>query len=215
MTGAYAIPAKAVLLVEGGNDEHVVRHIHRRANSSLDFRITAKGDVDSLIASIPGEAREAGRRALGIAVDADDRPRRRWDAVLRRLRDAGMNDLPTHPDPEGTVIAGTRLAAAPPLPDIGIWLMPDNGSAGELEDFVQRMIPENDPVWPLSQRYIAGIPPGARKFPERKKAKAELYAWLATRREPGPMGRAVAARDLVVDGQLCQRFLAWTERLFR
>ena len=198
--------APKALLVEGNNDRHVVRHIHKKVERACEFDTLAKGNVDSVIAEIPVEIRAPGRRALGIMVDANDNLRRRWTDISRCL-DGERIELPDAPAPDGTVIDGEIR--------VGIWLMPDNGSAGELEDFVQRMIPENDPVWPLSQRYIAGIPPGARKFPERKKAKAELYAWLATRREPGPMGRAVAARDLVVDGQLCQRFLAWTERLFR
>ena len=93
--------------------------------------------------------------------------------------------------------------------------MPDNESNGELEDFVARMIPDGDLVWPRSQCYINGIPEPARKFTDDKAAKAQLYAWLATRREPRLMGWAVRDGDLAVDGELCKKFFAWLMRLFK
>ena len=55
-----------------------------------------------------------------------------------------------------------------------------------------------------SRRYIDRIPPAARKFTDDKAAKAQLYAWLAARRQPRLMGWAIRDRDLNVDGELCQ-----------
>ena len=114
--------------------------------------------------------------------------------------------VPTHPNPDGTIIKGT--------PRVGIWLMPDNESSGELEDFVKQMIPTGDPVWPLSQRYIDGIPQANRKFADRKKLRAQLYAWLATREDPKKMGSAIGAHDLNMDGILCKKFVVWLMALF-
>ena len=92
--------------------------------------------------------------------------------------------------------------------------MPNNESQGELEDFVVQMIPEEDPVWPLSKRYIEGIPEGYRKFSEKKKLRAQLYGWLAARKEPRHMGVAIRAKDLTVDNSLSRTFAAWLTRLF-
>ncbi len=92
--------------------------------------------------------------------------------------------------------------------------MPDNTSTGELEDFVAQMIPEDDAVWPLARQYIQGIPKERRRFTAKKMRKAEVYAWLATRKEPGPMGAAIGKRDLSTDGQLCRKFSQWLGRLF-
>lgn len=92
--------------------------------------------------------------------------------------------------------------------------MPDNESPGELEDFVVGMIPERDPVWPLSQRYIEGIPEAGRKFSEKKKLRAQLYAWLAAREDPRLMGVAIRAHDLEVEGALSRNFIAWLTKLF-
>ena len=82
--------------------------------------------------------------------------------------------------------------------------MPDNRRSGELEDFVQTMIPEGDPICPLSQKYIDDIPSEEREFSEGKELRAKLHAWLATRKEPGRMGSAVGRGDLQVDDVLCQ-----------
>ncbi len=93
--------------------------------------------------------------------------------------------------------------------------MPDNQSMGELEDFVAKMIPNGDPVWPRSRSYIDGIPITDRKFKGKKTLRAKVYAWLAAREDPRRMGQAIYARDLNVNGPLCQKFVDWLTRLFR
>ena len=93
--------------------------------------------------------------------------------------------------------------------------MPDNVRAGELEDFIAAMIPAGDPVWPLAQEYINGIPARHREFRPRKILKAQLHAWLAARAEPRPMGSAIRTGELRVDGPLCQIFADWLVRLFQ
>ena len=92
-------------------------------------------------------------------VDANDNPATRWQAISDRLASVGIQ-TPAAPHPNGTIIE-----AADDMPRIGVWLMPDNQSLGELEDFVAQMIPSGDPVWPLSQDYIDGIPAVHRKSP--------------------------------------------------
>ena len=99
-------------------------------------------------------------------------------------------------------------------PRIGVWIMPDNISDGELENFVAQMVPTGDPVWPRSEGYIASIPESEREFIEKKTTRAIVHAWLATREDPRQMGTAIRAGDLDIDSALCQRFLAWLQRLF-
>ena len=144
-------------------------------------------------------------QAVGILVDANASLTARWEELMGRLEEVGVA-LPRSPDPDGTVVDGE--------PRVGVWLMPDNRSGGELEDFVTHMIPDGDPVWPLSRCYIDGIPAATRKFPTDKAAKAQLYAWLAARRHPRLMGWAVRDGDLAVDGEICRRFVDWLTRLF-
>ena len=197
-----------VLLVEGQDDEHVVRHLCLRSQPMPPFHIENKFNVDTLLDSIKQEIRVPGRKAVGILVDANDRLESRWQAVTDRLEQAGLK-VPHSPELAGTIIDGTTRA-----PRVGIWLMPNNELPGELENFVSEMIPDDDPVWPLAEDYIDGIPENNRKFIEKKIPRAKVHAWLATREEPRQMGAAIRAQDLRVDGTLSTRFANWLRQLF-
>ena len=202
-----------VLLVEGPDDKHVVIHLSERSGLTQNFVIVEKEGINSLLDSIEVEVDIPGRTVLGIMLDANDDLDARWQAVtgrLNRIRQEDhfdLPDLPAQPEPGGTIIEG-RLR-------IGIWLMPDNHSTGELEDFVGSMIPSGDPVWPLSEAYIEGIPPADRKFAPGKIQRAKVHAWLATREEPRRMGLAIKARDLVTDAANTAAFVGWLRTLFQ
>ena len=197
-----------VLLVEGRDDMHVVDHICRRCQPMPTFEIVEKGGLDKLMASIGPELTAPGRQAVGIVVDANDDIEARWAAVKNRLEGAGVTL--GERDSAGTVIRGTS-----PEPDVGVWIMPDNRSAGELEDFIQTMIPKGDPIWPLSEAYIDGIPAEKRLFGSKKALRAQVHAWLAARERPRPMGLAIRAGDLDVEGVGCAGLTTWLRQLFR
>ena len=225
MPGPTSPSLDGVLLVEGPDDKHVVLHLCNRCpsfsveKSSEDehvvrlypsqptsaFSISDKGGIDQLLGAISLEIKTPSRKAIGILVDANNDLNTRWNDVTNRLRKANIQ-APPSPQPTGTIIDGQ--------PRVGIWLMPDNASTGELEDFVMQMIPEGDPVWPRAKRYIEEIPQADRRFPEVKTRRAELYAWLASRENPRQMGSAIGSHDLKVDGHLCKNFLDWLKALF-
>jgi hypothetical protein len=206
MANCAATSEERVLLVEGQDDLHVVYHLRRTDSQMPPFCIRSKGGIDDLLRGIRGEVLTEDRAAVGVLVDANDDLRSRWQAVAYRLRDAGITP-PVDPDPNGTIIDG--------IPRVGIWLMPDNESPGELEDFVARMIPCDDAVWPLSRHYIDGIPATHRRFKQGKILRAEVHAWLAAREEPRRMGSAIGAGDLDVDGEVSQKFVSWLRELFK
>lgn len=202
-------PESHALIVEGQDDLHVITHIwwrHADADIELSASISEKCGIRKLLPSIEGELKAPGRRALGIVVDADDDLSARWDEVAHCLRSENIR-VPDAPDPNGTIIEGN--------PRVGIWLMPDNASRGELEDFIVTMIPSDDLVWPLATNYIDGIPTGHRKFADRKETRAKVHAWLAARKDPRPMGRAIRDKDLEIGGALCRRFIRWLDNLMR
>ena len=200
-----------LLLVEGTDDEHVVGHLWKRVYGSDPlFSIGKREGVDNLLRSIRDEANAPGRKVLGIVVDANDDVCGRWKAVANRLRRAGIV-VPDKLDPGGTVIEGRPHEGAP---RVGIWLMPDNASTGELENFVAKMVPSNDRVWPMSKDYIEEILYADRKFSEGKILRAQIYAWLAAREDPRQMGLAIKAEDLDIDDALCERFTGWLQELF-
>ena len=208
--GASSLPSHQstrVLLVEGRDDKHVVEHLHwKRFKSAPSFDVLDQHGYQPLCDAIGLELKAPDREVVGIIVDANDDLPSRWAAITGRLRRACPDIEIGDPSLEGT-IAGNE-------PRVGLWLWPDNESSGEIEDFVARMIPDDDPIWPLSRRYIEGIPVEQRPFSEGKTARAELHAWLAVRAEPRRMGGAFRTGDLKVDGPLATRFASWLETLF-
>lgn len=196
-----------VLLVEGPDDKHVVRQLCRH-QSVPDFSIKVAGTVETLLSTVGAEMLAPGRESVGVLIDADDDLQDRWDELVERLSEEGIR-IPALPNPVGTIV---HIVDGPP---IGIWVMPDNGSPGELEDFVQKMIPAGDAVWPKSQTYIEQIPVEYRKFRPGKLLRAQLYAWLATREIPGRMGAAIGGGDLNIEIENCKSFIDWLRRLFR
>ena len=208
--GAASLPthqSTRVLLVEGQDDKHVVEHLYRkRFDSAPPFEVLDQDGYQPLCDAIGPELKAPDREVVGIIADANDDLRSRWEAITSRLRRACPDIEIGDPSLEGT-IAGNE-------PRVGLWLWPDNDSSGEVEDFVARMIPGDDPIWPLSRCYIKGIPVERRPFSEAKTARAEIHAWLAVREEPRRMGTAFRTGDLKVDGPLATRFASWLENLF-
>ena len=196
------------MLVEGDDDFNVVYRI--AALSSIpQFHIRQAGGINTLLALIDSQVRIEHRQALGILVDANDDPTARWQAISHRLAPLGIT-LPQTPDPTGTIIPAQN-----DLPRIGVWLWPDNRNPGELEDFIISLIPENDPVWPLSEDYINNIlTRQLNKFTPGKKSRAQVHAWLAVREDPRRMGQAIEYDDLNPNAPPFAAFATWLTRLF-
>ena len=190
--------------MEGQDEKHVIKHLCCCHQLTPTFCILDKEGITNLLPSISLEIKAPERRAVGIVVDANEDLNGRWKAITHRLQKESIQ-APEFPDPSGTIInpSGTII---PSKPRIGIWLMPNNRVAGELEDFVEKMIRNDDPIWPQSQSYIEGIRKADRKFSESKIERAKIHAWLATRENPRKMGSAIHAGDLDPCGRSLPRF---------
>ena len=100
-----ATPSKAserVLLVEGIDDEHVVRHLCKRAGIADRFTLIDKKGIERLLESISGEMKVSGRVALGIIVDANNDIAGRWQAITDQLKRKGIA-IPSNPPARGLV----------------------------------------------------------------------------------------------------------------
>ncbi len=192
-------------MVEGVDDKHVISHICNRYQRIPHFKIADKSNFTELARSIVPEINVSGRLAVGILADANDDPNARWQAIAHQLREANVAVPPNMLD-AGTVVENR--------PRVGVWLMPDNRSPGELENFVSEMIPGGDPVWPMAVEYIEGIRPEDRKFRDGKVLRTKIHAWLAARAEPRKMGSAIHTGDLNADVRSVENFVNWLRLLF-
>ena len=197
--------AASLLLVEGRDDSRVVRSVCDLAGLAHGFDIQSKDGIDNLLRSIVAHLQQPDVRVLGIVADANDDPNGRWQGIRGQLSRAGIV-APENLSVGGTVIEGEVR--------VGVWLMPDNRTPGELEDFVRHMIRADDPIWPRAESYIDDIPAADRRFASTKLTRAKLHAWLAAQERPRPMGLAIRAGVLDPAQPDVEAFVSWIERCF-
>lgn len=205
--------AKKILLVEGTDDEHVLKHIcGNRGISHLDD-VKPHGGVERLLDSVPVrlKASEDGD-IVGVVIDADADVAARWQSLRNRLIRVGYTGVPDSPAPEGTIL---DPPADTLLPRVGIWIMPDNQTKGILEDFLRFLLPPGSPLFDHVATSVATIPAGERRFRELLKPKALIHTWLAWQEEPGkPLGTAITARYLDPGVAEVDVLVSWLNRLF-
>ncbi len=200
---------RRVLWVEGKDDSAVVQSLCRQHRLPRAFVVTERGGITEILKGLPVEVRAPDLECFGIVVDANGDADDRWRAIRELLGSNGYPELPASPGSDGIVVP-----APPNRPRVGVWIMPDNRSPGMVEDFVARLIPADDRLWPRASDAIEAIPPQDRRFPEARRAKALIHTWLSWQEDPGsPMGQAITKGDLDADAPLARRFMDWLRRL--
>ncbi len=199
---------KNVILVEGKDDEHVVKQLFGGYPATLPFQLKEMAGIDKLLETLPVQIDASELERLGVVVDADEQIEARWAQLKTLLSAAGYTTLPATPDQGGTLIKEQGR------PLIGVWIMPDNALPGKLENFLSFLIPPSDALWPKAQRDVDAIPAADMKFQKPDEIKAKLHTWLAWQAEPGkPYGLAIRARFLDAEAPPAQQFMNWLKRL--
>ena len=113
------MPGKRVLLVEGRDDEHVVKSICGRWGLGTIDRIEQQEGKDPLLDVLPVKLQESDLAVLGIIMDADTDLAARWQGLADRLSAAGYESVGSLPDPKGTVFIppGNSLLPKCRIPD--------------------------------------------------------------------------------------------------
>ena len=203
-----------ILLVEGTDDKHVMKHIcGNRGIPHLD-KVEKYGSVEKLIESIKVRLPlliEEGD-IVGIVIDADTEISDRWKSIRNRIISVGYQNVPDQPDPSGTILdppAGTYL------PRLGVWIMPNNQTSGILEDFLRFLVPKPNILFDHVRDSVKTIPEGERRFKPLDEPKAIIHTWLAWQKEPGrPFGTAISACFLDPNVPEVDVLVAWLKRLF-
>jgi hypothetical protein len=202
-----------ILLLEGPDDEHVLKHIcGNRGIPRLD-EVKPHGSVSNLLESFPVrlKASEDGD-IVGVVIDADTDVKARWQSLRDRLITVGYQNVPVDPAREGTIL---EPPARTLLPRIGIWIMPDNQTNGILEDFLRFLVPQKDALFRHVQSSVSTIPEADRRFSPLAEPKAIIHTWLAWQEEPGkPLGTAITARFLDPSVTQVDILVSWLNRLF-
>jgi hypothetical protein len=204
---------KKILLVEGIDDEHVLKHIcGNRGVARLD-EVKPHGSVDMLLESFPVrlKASEDGD-IVGVVIDADTDVKARWQSLRNRLIDVGYKNVPADPAPNGTVLDPPAQTL---LPRVGVWIMPDNKANGILEEFLRFLVPQECALFRHVKSSVAAIPEADRRFSPVAEPKVVIHTWLAWQEEPGrPLGTAITARFLDPNVAQVDVLVSWLNRLF-
>jgi hypothetical protein len=198
-----------LLWVEGKDDQAVVKSLCEAHGIPEVFRVQEQGGLKKLFSGIGVVVKAHPLERFGVVVDANGNIPSRWLELRRVFEREGYRDLPLEPAPGGTILSGNEV-----LPRLGIWIMPDNGSPGALEDFAASLIPRDDRLGERAGEAIDSIPDDERLFTDMRRSKAHMHTWLAWQKSPGsPMGQAIGKGDLDAHALAAQRFVAWLRRL--
>ncbi len=207
------------LLVEGPDDLYAVVELMKRNGIDWPDR---KVDPPVFIKPLQGVGaimkapflgdllKQPGLKALGIMIDADDEPGRRWSWFRDQLTVRRFRDLPDAMPATGLIVEN---------PDglrVGLWLMPDCGSAGMLETFLAFLVPETESaLWDhatasFEQARTLGAPCG-----DSHHDKARIHTWLAWQDPPGTsFGLALTRKILDASANGATAFVGWFRQLY-
>lgn len=216
-----------LLLVEGADDQRLLPWLIElgcglewaRDGRPLVF-IEQKGGAEALLqrGAVAATLFESGREALGMVIDADDDPGRRWHSIrellLADLIGLDASGVPLLSPQEGFIAEIDPDAPGGPR-RVGVWMMPDNQSLGMLETFVRSLISERELHGLAEQSCDEATRLGA-PFKTVHRDKAVVHTWLAWQDPPGrQLHDAVRQKMLDPSLPLGQAFIAWFRNLFR
>ncbi|WP_133510545.1 DUF3226 domain-containing protein [Candidatus Thiosymbion oneisti] len=205
---------KKILLVEGEDDKHVLKHLCDSRKLGWIDEIKSHGGVEGLLESFPLRLKASEEDDIvGVVIDADTDLAARWQSLRDRLIDLGYPGVRENPDPQGTVL---NPPADKLLPRVGIWIMPDNRTTGILENFLLFLVPPDSRLYAHVQASVDSIPEGEQRFKSLAKPKAEIHTWLAWQKEPGkPLGTAITAKFLDPNLPQAEILIAWLRKLYK
>lgn len=202
-----------VVLVEGKDDEHVIKHLCGNRAAAVILEFQGHQSVEDLLASIPVRLKASyDGDIVGIVLDADVSLANRWVAVRNQLVALKYPNVPELAVPTGMIVDPPESVL---LPRVGVWLMPDNLLNGMLEDFLALLVPSDSTLFARVKRTIDEIPADEQLFSTAIYSKAVIHTWLAWQKDPGlPFGTAITARFLDPMKPEADAFLAWIRTLY-
>jgi hypothetical protein len=211
-------PKPKRLLVEGQEELRVIPELIEKNGvewgkdeDSWIVEIDVFGGVEELLKPgvIEAELKSSGLTHLGLLVDADEVLENRWNAIRDRCSKA-FPTLPSRSPGIGVIVdngKGLRL---------GVWIMPDNKTAGMLETFLGFLVPNTqDDVYIAAQESVTRARDLGAPYIDAHVNKANIYTWLAWQNPPGrQLHQAVQQQILNPSATYAQPFVTWFRNLY-
>jgi len=206
-----------ILMVEGIDDQKVIEKLlTRRKLNFADFGIHNCEGIDKLLNLLPTIIHAGSYEVIGIIVDADEDVKDRWESIRNILLKAGYETISADSQTKGIILKDENEE----LPEIGVWIMPDNRFKGAIEDFISFLIRDDDEIYPVAKTKVEKlISQRINRFSIRQKSKAIIHTWLAWQERPGKqLGSAITykvAQSYLLDDSKTNTFINWLKRLFK
>ena len=203
--------SRAILLVEGIDDMHVIEHICHKRGIPVPKEVRPHEGAPDLLQSLSTQLKTSTDEGDVVAavIDADKDVRGRWQAISTRLSDAGYENVPDKPEPNGIILDPPEGSI---LPIAGVWIMPNNQHCGKLEDFLISLVPNQDPLLTHATEVVEHLPD--KRFSDKDQVKAIMHTWLAWQQSPGrPYGTAIRASFLDAEAPAADALVTWLSRL--
>lgn len=190
MMAAQVPDAPRLVLVEGKKDVSVIQALISRTLAGKGGRSEAVavlpigGTPNLTLGTFKILLQAQGRSVVGVVLDSDDSPRKRWDQLYRVVRESsathGAPDLPpTTPQGSGWISApGAKIR-------VGIYLLPSPLRSGMLETLLWDSIPESMlAIKDHAATCTAAVPQNDERYKDAHRDKARLYSFMAWTHEP-------------------------------
>ena len=176
--------------------------VYIRIGSSVD-EILKRGFLDGLLKSNVV-------KTLGVMLDADTHSGGRYTSI-RAICQPFFAGMPPELPKEGLVIENADQKR------LGVWIMPDNSSEGNLEAFLKCLIPNRlEPIWAHAVESVETAKRIGCECRDSHLDKAKLYTWLAWQDPPGQTpGAALTKCVLDPHAASAAPFVAWFRGLYR
>jgi len=198
-----------VLLTEGTNDCHVIAALCNFHNIQEGrFGFYACGSDEKVLKKANALLQTSSpKKAIGIVLDADVNLSGRWESIRAKLSKHGY-DFTDAPVKEGSVLNCEGM------PNLGVWIMPNNQDVGMLEDFCATLIvPAHLGVAKEAVRNVENM--DVSSFKSVHRSKADIHTYLAWQDEPGrPLGQSITSKVLNAETETATVFMAWLNKLF-
>jgi hypothetical protein len=188
---------------------------NRGAGAAVFVKPPEEGLEDLLKeASLYTELNTSGRRAFAVVMDAETKPTSAWNRVRQFASNATpqFKNIPQTMPETGLILENENGV------NVGLWVMPDNKSAGMLEDWLRRLVPdEHSALWGHA---VASVTTARSEFGagcrDAVLSKAHLHAHLSWQDPPGErIGAAIASKTLDPNSPSALPFVAWFNKVFR
>ena len=172
----------------------------------------SKEGVFNLLPNLLNQLGDAQITRLAVVVDADSEDngggyQRAIDRVTEIVEPYGFT-LRTNPD------GGVLFRHDDGLADFGLWVMPNNGDEGMLEDWIKNCVhSDENQLFAHAKTVVDTLP--QKKFKSIHISKAEVATWLAWQKQPGHgLYRVVEDQLIDIDSKLFLELKDWLTHIY-